>query len=91
MNEENLTLKDIENAISILEKFVKMSRKAERILRRIAPPRTGMYQGDLMQTLMNTLIQQRTENFEELEDVELTPEELETIKKIRESKKKEEA
>ncbi len=83
---EEVTLDDVESMIRILERFLKISRKAQRIMRELAP-RGGVSQTDFMKYYLDMVMQKTAEKHgilaEEYEEEELSPEDLEVIKKIR--------
>jgi len=81
---EKITLKDIENMINILAKFMKVSKKAERLLRQLRPVSASYgFGGDIFRFIMSETFKQKYKQFEELEETELTEDELKTIEKIR--------
>ena len=87
MSEETeITLEDVEIMIGVLERFVRLSKKASRVLKALAPSR-GSRQGDFMQTLMASMMEQKmagAEAAEELEeDMEIDEETADLVKKIR--------
>lgn len=74
---EKITLRDIENMINILKAFIRMSKKAERLLSALAPRMKPEYE------IARALIGMRGGVSEEEEEVELSEEELRTLEKIR--------
>ena len=91
MSEETeITLDDVELMIGVLEKFVRLSRKASRVLKKLSPPGTGR-QGDFMQVMMNTMLQQKmaaTPGMDlEEEGMEIDEDTKDLIEKIRAKKK----
>ena len=91
-NEETeITLEDVEIMIGVLERFVRLSRKASRVLKALAPTRGSGGQGDFMQVMMNTMLQQKMAAAEgaDLEDeyMEIDEETEGLLKKIRRRKK----
>ncbi len=83
---EDITLDDVETMIHILERFIKISRRAQRILRELAP-RSGVGQADFMKYYLDMVMQKTAEKHgilaEEYEEAELSPEDLKVIEKIR--------
>jgi len=79
---EKITLKDIENMINILKVFIRMSKKAERLLGTLAPRIRPEYE------IAKALIGMRGVGGAEEEEVELTEEELRTLEKIRKARSK---
>jgi hypothetical protein len=83
---ENITLGDIEAMIKILERFVKLSRNAQRVLRSLAPMR-GSGQYDFMQTFMQMALEQKMGGIlsgaEEVSEEELDEDTKRVIEKIR--------
>jgi len=82
----NITLDDIEQMIKILERFVALSRKAQRVLRSLAPYR-GSSQADFMQMFMQMALEQKMGAFqglgEEISEEELDEDTKKVIEKIR--------
>lgn len=78
--EDEITLKDIENMIKILQKFLRLARKAERLLSQYASRSS-------YDAVVRALLGMKEANVE-AEEVELSKEELETLKKVRELDKK---
>jgi len=83
---ENITLDDIEAMIKILERFVKLSRSAQRVLKSLAPMRaSGQY--DFMQTFMQMALEQKfggvLSGAEEVSEEELDEDAKRVIEKIR--------
>lgn len=76
--------------IRILERFVALSQKAQRVLRRLAPLR-GSSQMDFMQMFMNMALQERLgsmqglspSEYEEISEEELDEDTKRVIEKIR--------
>lgn len=56
--EQNITLDDVEVMLAILERFIHLSKRAERIVRHLSPRKSGG-QGDMISMMMNSLIQQK--------------------------------
>jgi hypothetical protein len=88
---ESITLDDIEAMIRILERFVKLSRSAQRVLRSLAPMRaSGQY--DFMQTFMQMALEQKMSGVlsgaEEVSEEELDEDTKRVIDKIRAMKQK---
>jgi hypothetical protein len=83
---ENITLGDIEAMIKILERFVKLSRNAQRVLRSLAPMR-GSGQLDFMQMFMQMALEQKMGGIlsgaEEVSEEELDEDTKRVIEKIR--------
>jgi hypothetical protein len=83
---QNITLDDIETMIKILERFVKLSREAQRVLRSLAPMRASS-QHDFMQMFMQMALEQKMggilSNAEEVSEEELDEETKRVIDKIR--------
>ena len=90
-DETEITLDDVEIMIGVLERFVRVSRKASRVLKALAPAKGGGGQGDFMQMFMNTLIQQKmgaTEGGDlEEEDMEIDEDTKQLLEKIRAKQK----
>lgn len=86
---EKITLADIENMLKILEKFLRISKRAERIVkvmsRYYTPTSVG---GDIFQTIIRESFRTRTEEQLETEETELTEDELRTLEKIKRGKAK---
>jgi len=84
-----ITLSDIETMIEILERFIRVSKKAERIVRQLAPTRAS-FQGDFMREFMALALQQKMSGIqslgEELSEEELDEETKALIQKIRAKK-----
>ncbi len=87
-----ITLEDIENMIEILERFIRLSRRAERIVRYLAPSR-NVGREDFMQMFMRQALERsvvgQSDLFEENEEEELDEDIKATIEKIRARKKAE--
>jgi len=88
---ESITLDDIEAMIRILDRFVKLSRSAQRVLRSLAPMRaSGQY--DFMQQFMQMALEQKMGGFlsgsEEVSEEELDEDTKRVIEKIRAMKQK---
>lgn len=82
-NYKNLTLDDIETALSILEHYVKLSRRVEHILRQVQ--HSNRYQSANMfdvNSIIQAVLQQQKKPEEDEEIGELTPEEISKIKDI---------
>jgi len=92
----NITLEDVEIAIKILNEFMKKQREAERVLRRLGISQRGrglgglsfesIYQMALQQAMAKKSLATLPES-EEVEE-ELTEEELERIRAIKDKLKK---
>ncbi len=91
-----ITLEDIENMIEVLEQFIRLSRRAERIVRYLAPSRnTG--RDDFMQMFMRQALERSvaghggllSDAYSEYEEAELDEDTKATIEKIRARKKAE--
>jgi len=89
MSEEldNITLADIENMINVLEKFIKISKRAERLVRQLGTGRYSM-DADLFKMLLGGAVNTPITSGDS-DNVELTEEELKTIEKVRSMRKKE--
>ncbi len=91
-----ITLEDIENMIAILEKFIRLSRRAERIVRYLTPSRSGG-RDDFMQIFMKQALERSVAGQSDLlggalaeyEEAELDEDTKATIEKIRAKKKAE--
>lgn len=85
----DITLNDIETMISILERFIRLSKRAERVVRQLAP-RTSSFQGDFMKEFMAMALQQKMQGVgglsEEYEEEPLDEETKAVIEKIRAKK-----
>jgi len=83
---QNITLDDIEAMIKILERFVRLSREAQRVLRTLAPIRASS-QHDFMQMFMQMALEQKMggilSNTEEVSEEELDEDTKRVIEKIR--------
>ena len=88
-DQTDITLNDIETMINILERFIRLSKRAERIVRQLAP-RTSSLQGDFMREFMAMALQQKLSGIqslsEELNEEELDEETKALIEKIRAKK-----
>jgi len=84
---DNITLADIENMINVLEKFIKISKRAERLVRQFGSGRYGM-DADLFKMLLSGAVNTPIASGDS-DNVELTEEELKTIEKVRSMRKKE--
>jgi len=92
---ENITLADIEAMIKILERFLKLARRAERVMGLFRSYR-GRYGGSAFDQFMALAIQQAMARTgatteiapEEEEEFELSEREMEVLRKIREGKAK---
>jgi hypothetical protein len=91
-DQADITLSDIETMIAILERFIRLSKRAERIVRQLAP-RTSGAQGDFMKEFMNMALQQKMAGIsglsEEYEEEPLDEETKAVIDKIRAKKQAE--
>jgi hypothetical protein len=89
---DNITLEDIETMITILERFIKLNKKAERIVRYLAPQRGGG-QADFMKEFMTTVVREKMQGTraleEEYEEEPLDEETKAVIDKIRAKKQAE--
>jgi hypothetical protein len=80
-----ITLEDVLSAVKVIKKFMMAQTEIQKLLRQIAPTR---YEDPKMQLVRELLLAQRgTRLSEQEEDVEeeLTPEELERLKKVAKS------
>ena len=88
---DRITLEDIEAMIRVLERFVQLSRKAQRVLRSLAPVR-GSSQMDFMQMFMQMALEQKMGGVlggaEEVSEEELDEDTKRVIEKIRAMKQK---
>lgn len=87
MSEETeITLYDVELMIGVLEKFVRLSRKASRVLKALAP-KSGSGQGDFMQQFMGMALQNKMQGLQlgdaEADDEPLDEETKKLIAKVR--------
>jgi len=86
----DITLEDIDSAIKLIEKFVKLSKRAEKLLRQLRPVASSYgYGGDIFKFIMSESFKQRAKSLEELPETELTEEEEKLIEKLRKKKAKE--
>lgn len=89
---ENITLEDVETMINILERFIRLSKKAERIVRHLAPTRGGG-KADFMQEFMSMTMREKMQSTkaleEEYEEQPLDEETKAVIDKIRAKKQAE--
>jgi hypothetical protein len=86
---EGITLEDIELMLTILERFIKVSRRAERVVRYLAPSRSSGQQDFVKELIMGTLRQKGYEAptlAEEFEEEPLDDETKALIEKIRAKK-----
>ena len=89
--EDSITLDDIELMIEVLERFVKLSRRATRVLSGLRHSVGGGYsgmQGDFMQMLMRQAIQSKMGATEELEEVVVDEDVKQLLEKVRKRKRK---
>jgi hypothetical protein len=80
-----ITLEDVLLAVKVIKKFMTAQTEIQRLLRQMAPTR---YEDPRMELVREMLLAQRgARTSEEEEDVEdeLTPEELERLKKVAKS------
>jgi len=87
---DKITLKDIETMIMILERFIRVSRKAERLLKQLGRSYGGslsLSKDDFIRDLIRETIMQRKmaeeEEFEEVSEEELDEETRRILEKIR--------
>jgi hypothetical protein len=89
-----ITLSDIETMINILERFIRLSKKAERIVRQLAPYRTSG-QADFMKEFMAMAVREKMQGVkaleEEYEEEPLDEETKALIEKIRAKKQEDRA
>lgn len=76
---EEITLRDIEVMVQILEKYLKLSRKVERILSQYV--RTQRMEGDIIKMLLSSVAPRSVVS--EVESIELSEEEKRVIEKIK--------
>jgi hypothetical protein len=80
-----ITLEDVLLAVKVIKKFITAQTEIQRLLRQVAPTR---YEDPKLELVREMLLAQRgARTSEEEEDVEeeLTPEELERLKKVAKS------
>jgi len=80
-----ITLEDVLLAVKVIKKFMAAQTEIQRLLRQVAPTR---YEDPRLELVREMLLAQRgTRTSEEEEDVEdeLTPDELERLKKVAKS------
>ena len=80
-----ITLEDVLLAVKVIKKFMTAQTEIQRLLRQVAPTR---YEDPRLELVREMLLAQRgTRTSEEEEDVEdeLTPDELERLKKVAKS------
>jgi hypothetical protein len=89
---EKITLEDVETMITILERFIRLSKKAERIVRHLAPSRGGGKE-DFMKEFMTMTMREKMQTTkaleEEYEEEPLDEETKAVIDKIRAKKQAE--
>ena len=90
----NITLEDIEVMIKILERFIRLSRKAEKVIRSFGSmyARRGYYpSGNFIDLLIQRTLEKRAsleeEDFEEVSEEELDEETRRILEKIRKRRK----
>ncbi|MEM2446483.1 MAG: hypothetical protein QW734_07480 [Candidatus Bathyarchaeia archaeon] len=92
-SELDITLEDVETAMRILQAFIKRSREASMILRRLEIEFRGSRGGYMpsFQDIMNMIFQQRTAQTSETktEVEEFSEEDLKRIREIKEKIKRE--
>jgi len=86
---DNITLKDIETIIKILERFIRINKKAERVLKQFTRSYSrgfGFSKGDFIQDLIRETIRQRglaeEEEYEEISEEDLDEETRRILEKI---------
>ena len=87
---DNITLKDVETMITILERFIRISRKAERLLKQLGRSYgKGLslsrddFIRDLIRETISAKMSAEEEEFEEVSEEELDEETRKILEKIR--------
>ena len=77
-----ITIEDVLLAVKVIRKFLETQAEVQKVLRQIAPMHQTNPQYELVRELLLAQRGTRYKEEEEEEDVELTPEELERLKKV---------
>ena len=90
----NITLEDIEIMIKVLERFIRLSKKAEKVIRSLGSMygRRGYYpSNNFIDMLIQRTLEKKTsleeEDFEEVSEEELDEETRRILEKIRKRRK----
>jgi uncharacterized protein (DUF2384 family) len=77
-----ITIEDVVLAVKVIRKFLEAQAEVQKILRQVAPVTSTNPQYELVKELLLAQRGVSRREEEEEEDVELTPEELERLKKV---------
>jgi len=77
-----ITIEDVLLAVKVIRKFLETQAEVQKVLRQIAPTTSTNPQYELVRELLLAQRGGRRVEEEEEEDMELSPEELERLKKV---------
>jgi hypothetical protein len=77
-----ITIEDVVLAVKVIRKFLEAQAEVQKILRQVAPVTSTNPQYELVRELLLAQSGRRAREEEEEEEVELSPEELERLKKV---------